>query len=293
MLGDQASPTVAVVVPVHNRRAVTLGFLERMQGNLPIGTTIVIVDDGSNDGTAEVIRASYPLVVVLSGDGSLWWAGATNLGVEYALDHNFDYVLTINDDSIPEDGFLDRLLETAGARPSAIVGVMLVYRSDPARVWACGGRVCFWSGRLFQHDLHGRDVAEARAGDRVRTVEILPGCGVLVPTAAYRDIGLYDARHFPQYHADSEFTIRAHRRGYEILVDTAAVVANDVERTAPWRGWRALFLHKGSPSYLPAIAGILRYSPHPLAAAVALPTHMGRVVVDRLLRMLGVRSPVT
>lgn len=288
-----AAARVAMVVPVHNRKDITIAFVRRIRAALRNSDALVVVDDGSADGTNAALMREYANAVILTGDGSLWWAGATNRGVEYALDHNFDYVLTINDDSIPEDGFLDRLLETARACPSAIVGAMLVYRSDPSRVWACGGRVCFWNGKLFQHYFRDCAVAEAREGDRVKTVEILPGCAVLVPAAVYRDIGLYDASRFPQYHADSEFTLRAHRRGYEILVDTAAVVANDVARTAPWRGWLALFLHKGSPSYLPAIAGILRYAPHPMAAVIALPTHMGRVVIDRMLRAWGVRSPVT
>jgi len=281
---------VAVVVPIHNRKATTIAFVRRIHAVLQKGDALVVVDDGSTDESAAAVKHEYADAVILRGDGSLWWAGATNLGVEYALEHGFDYVLTINDDSIPEDGFLDRLLETARATPKAIIGALLVDASDPSRVWACGGRVCFWSGRLFQHYFHGRQVTEARASGRVRSVEILPGCGVLVPTAVYRDIGTYEARRFPQYHADSEFTLRAHRQGYEILVDTAAVVANDVERTAPWRGWRAAFLHKGSPFYLPAITGILRYAPSPLAAVVALPTYMCRVVIDRLLRIWGVRS---
>ena len=285
-----AAARVAMVVPVHNRKDTTIAFVRRIRASLRNGHSLIVVDDGSVDGTTAALKSECPDAIILEGNGSLWWAGATNRGVEYALKYGFDYVLTINDDAIPEDEFLDRLLETARERPRAIVGAMLVYASDPSRVWACGGRVCYWSGKLFQHYLHGRTVEEARAGDRLHAVEILPGCGVLVPTAVYRDIGTYDATRFPQYHADSEFTLRAHRRGYEVLVDSESVVANDVAKTARWRGWRAAFLHKGSPFYLPAITGILRYAPHPLAAAIALPTYMGRVVIDRLLRMSGVRT---
>jgi GT2 family glycosyltransferase len=280
---------IAVVVPTHNRRTTTLRFVARAKTWLGPRDQLIIVDDGSTDGTVDAVPEVAPATVILRGDGSLWWAGATNLGVQYALDHDFDYVLTINDDSIPGEGFLNRLLQTARTRPRAIVGGLIVFMTQPERVWAGGGRVCFWNGKLFQHHFRNTTVADARAGGRVKPVEILPGCGVLVPVTVYRDIGLYDASRFPQYHADSEFTLRARKRGYEVLVDTEAVVANDVKQTARWRGWRAAFLHKGSPAYLPAITGILRYAPHPLAAVIALPTHIGRVVVDRLLRMCGVR----
>lgn len=147
----------------------------------------------------------------------------------------------------------------------------------------------YWNGELFRHHFCGRSVDEARSGGRVHAVDILPGCGVLVPTAVFRAIGLYDNRYCPQYHADSEFTLRAKRAGYEVVVDTSAVIANDTSQTARWRGWWAAVCYRGSPSYFPAIYRILQYAPSPLAAAIALPTYYARVIVDRLLHVLGVR----
>ena len=45
----------------------------------------LIVDDGSNDGTQQIVKETYPEVEILSGDGNLWWTGAMHLGVEYIL----------------------------------------------------------------------------------------------------------------------------------------------------------------------------------------------------------------
>lgn len=278
-----------MVVPVHNRKDVTRSFLERSLAVMPASASIIIVDDGSTDGTAAMVKAVCGSATVLPGDGSLWWAGATNRGVAYALANGFDYVLTINDDCAPEAGFLERLLETSRARPKAIVGALLVHQSNPSRVWACGGRMRFWAGKLFDLQFRDRSVDDARNSGRIHSVDVLPGCGVLVPVSAYREVGLYDAARFPQYHADSDFTMRAGKAGWEILVDTAAVVANDTEKTAKWRGWRAAFLHKSSPYYGSAIVGILRHAPHPLAACVAFPMYYGRVVLGRLLSGASVR----
>jgi len=281
--------SVALVVPVHNRKAITLRFLSHVAETLPQNARIVVVDDGSTDGTSAMIAACFPSVHSLRGDGSLWWAGATNAGVEWALSHGFDFILTINDDCIPAADFLDKLLQTATKHRRALVGALLVTLESPGRVWACGGRMKYWSGKLFSNRFSGESVDKARAPGRVHHVDILPGCGVLVPASAYREIGLYDSQRFPQYHADSEFSLRAKQHGYEILVDTDAVIANDTARTARWRGWYAAFTHKSSPFYFPAICGILDYSPSKLASLIALPTYYSRVVVDRMLRMAGVR----
>jgi len=72
-------PRVAVVVPVYNKIELTIRFLESFQQITYPNYSMIIVDDGSRDGTAEILRARFPEVIVLKGDGNLWWSGATNL----------------------------------------------------------------------------------------------------------------------------------------------------------------------------------------------------------------------
>jgi GT2 family glycosyltransferase len=62
-------------------------------------------------------------------------------------------------------------------------------------------------------------------------VEILTGCGTLVPVSCYRAIGGYDERWCPQYHGDAEFVLRARRHGYQCLVDIEAIIWNDAHNT--------------------------------------------------------------
>src|SRR5262245_43379861 len=94
------NPSVAVVVPVHGRLPLTLRFIDSFRRVHYPHYRIVIVDDGSPDGTATTLAREHPDVVVLRGNGNLWWAGATNRGVRYALGQGFDYVLTVNNDAI-------------------------------------------------------------------------------------------------------------------------------------------------------------------------------------------------
>src|SRR5258708_4234594 len=116
------APRVAVVVPVYNNIRRTLRFLDSFTRVRHRYYQMIVVDDGSTDGTRMQLAAHHPSVLVLTGTGDLWWSGATNLGVRFALDNDFDYVLTINNDSIVAPDFLGRLLETAAAHPRSIVG---------------------------------------------------------------------------------------------------------------------------------------------------------------------------
>ena len=279
-------PRVAVVVPVHGRLKQTLRFIESFRRVEYRPYEIVIVDDASLDGTTEALARDHPDVVVLPGDGKLWWTGGTNLGVRYALDHDFDYVLTINNDTCVAPAFLESLVKTAEQHAPCVVGCRIQFLDEPQRVWGVGACM-HWGRRLFA-DVCERDSDEAELLGRLSNpvaVEMLPGCGALVPAACYRAVGLYDGRMFPHYHADSEFTLRAARGGYRILVDLNAVVYLDEPETT-----RKLNLFRlRSPMYWrPLLAMYLRYCPPqrlpPVLAGLFL-RGMKRLIVPRRARM--------
>ena len=207
------NPKVAVVVPVHGRLAQTLRFIESFRRVEYDAYELVIVDDASPDDTAVVLGRDHPDVVVLPGDGKLWWTGGTNLGVRYALDHGFDYVLTINNNTCVAPPFLTSLVETAERRAPCVVGCRIQFLDQPRRVWGVGATM-HWAD-AFSPTRRERDSDEAELLARLASpvpVDMLPGCGALVPAACYRAVGLYDGRMFPHYHADSEFTLRRPRR---------------------------------------------------------------------------------
>jgi GT2 family glycosyltransferase len=246
-----AAPRVAVVVPVFNKLAHTVRFLESFREVRYPAYQMIIVDDGSTDDTAKTLARRFPEVVRLQGDGNLWWSGGTNRGVAYALEHGFDYVLTINNDTRVHPDFLTHLVETAGAHPRSVVGSRINFLDDPKKIWSLGGYVNWRGGVVLQLRGHGGYEHEVlpHLANPV-PAETLTGCGALVPAACYREVGLYDARWCPQYHGDSEFVLRAARRGWRVLVDLRAVVWNDVHNTctnknvfsrrSPWF-WRPLW----------------------------------------------------
>jgi GT2 family glycosyltransferase len=269
-LAMSANPRVAVVVPVHNGLTRTARFLDSFRQVDYPHYTIVVVDDGSTDGTASTLAARFPRVVRLAGGGNLWWAGATNRGVRWALDHGYDYVLTINNDTQVSPGFLGLLVDAARNRPRTIVGSRIDILGRPGVVWALGSEMAWEKGEIFH--LLQRGETRLVDGPELLCTEALTGCGTLVPAACYREVGYYDAVHFPQYHADVEFVLRAARKGWQVLVQTRAVVFNDVTNSTAdrVRTWAALVLSRRSAVYWrPLLAIHLRFCPHRLRARSA------------------------
>lgn len=225
-MGVKDIPYVVVVTPIHNGIKHTLVYLSSMQQEGYPRLQVIIIDDGSTDGSAEAIKNQFPNTVVLPGDGSLWWSGATNLGVKYAMENKADYVFTVNNDVVLEPGSIQSLVEVASRRSKALIGSLVCYKTEPAKVWYGGGKF----------DRKTKDLAH-RLGSRhdfteVKPAEWLAGMGVLVPVKAYEEAGLYDAINFPQYFGDADFSLRTKAKGYELLVNPGSVVL--VDDTSSW-----------------------------------------------------------
>ncbi len=211
---------VVAVTPVHNGREETILFLESLARATYADLEVIVVDDGSTDGSAAAIKERFPDVVVLRGNGDLWWSGSVNLGVTEALSRGADFILIINNDTVVEPGFLEPLVDTAVARVRSIVTAQIHDYREPEAISSFGGRIDWLLGEI-------RDVTSRRDRcdfTRLRECDWVNGSATLVPAAAFREIGLFDQQECPLYHGDAEFSLRARRNGYSLLAEPRSVV---------------------------------------------------------------------
>ena len=271
MSSKSVPSTVTAIVPVRNRRVMTLRCLDTLSRQTYPALNVVVVDANSTDGTTEAIRKAYPEVEVCpAGDGD-YWAGATNIGVRHALAGGSEWLLTINDDSVIAPEHVERLLQLAIVNNCSILGSQINYLSAPARIWSLGA-FNIWGGsellRLAHHGEFTADLPSSVVGRAVLPVDALPGNGVLIHHSVFRRVGLYNALFLPHYHADSEFVMRAVACGIKAWVTPQVVLLNDFsprQKKLPLRGFRGLLWSLGHPKshlYLPSLLYIyLRYCP--------------------------------
>jgi GT2 family glycosyltransferase len=208
--------TVWVVVAVFNRRAYTEKCLEQLQSQSVDDMKIVVVDDGSSDGTAEAIKEKFPDIILLEGDGSLYWTGSMHLGVAAVLDRCAldDYLLVVNDDLVFDESFVQSLLDVSKKYPDAMIHARNSFL-DKKDIIEFGGRVInFWTAKGCWSN-KGRSSDEFPAG-HVERSDVLWGRGLLVPMRIVKDVGNYDRRY--QQSGDPEFSRRAAKAGYRLLV---------------------------------------------------------------------------
>jgi len=220
-------PRVCAVVPVYNRKEQTLRFIKNFNDVTYPNKDLIIVDDGSTDGTCEKINQLSPETTVLKGKGNLWWSSATNKGIKYALENGADYILTINNDVAMKPDFLTKMVEIAKSQEKAIVGCRILWQDSPEQIWAIGSSAIFSRGELYRLNYHNELWSKIEGTlDNPFPVDTMPGNGVLIPKRIFEDVGFYDEKWMPQYHADSDFVLRAAKKGYRPLISLESVLYN-------------------------------------------------------------------
>lgn len=220
---------IAIVIPVHNRVHLTLQCLTSLARQTYREFRILLIDDGSTDGTNEVVKRHFPELEVLHGDGNLWWTKATNFGISHVLQElgDGDYILTLNNDLVVPNDYLEKMISCAARHPQAILGSLSVDKKDKNRI--------LWAGStelpmLRQSILSG-----------IWQVNELPGRGMLIPVSVFTEVGLFDDKDFPQYAADYDFSLRAKKQGYSLFLCCDTEVMSENFGGMQVNTWREFF----------------------------------------------------
>ena len=219
--------TVFVVIPVFNRLHFTRKCLEHLSRQRYPRVVPVVCDGGSTDGTPAAIAREYPAAIVLTSNIELWWAGATAMGVEYALKNgnpDRDFVLFLNNDTeIPED-YITVLVRVARRRNCA-VGAKIVDACNPNR--------CLDGGEYIDWKTYSFPVKTKIAPDELGCddVDVLPGRGSLVSLSVIVRVGNIAAREFPHYIADYDFFLRTKKAGVSLFVTYETSLMAHIEET--------------------------------------------------------------
>jgi GT2 family glycosyltransferase len=219
---------IYVVIPVHNRKDLTQTCLASLQQQDTANFAVIVVDDGSTDGTSEMIREEFPDTILLHGDGTLWWVGAINKGIRYALSvcESDDCILSLNDDLIVPVNYISGLANAAQSHPEAIIGSVETTIKQPNIIKSGGIHVNWKTGKRTVLN-QGRRIDEFPPGHMI-PVSKLTGRGTLFPCKVLREVGIYDEVHFKQC-GDTELPSRAHFKfGYPLFVSYDAVVISHV-----------------------------------------------------------------
>ncbi len=203
--------TVAAIVLSYNGRDVTLEALASLRLTTYPDFDLVVADNGSTDGTKEAVAAAFPEVTVVRSDDNLGPAGGLNLGIDYAMERDYDYLLILNNDIEVAPDMLSELMQAAESDPTiGSVAPKAYYYWDRERIWSAGGKIRFREAITRER---GEGETDRGQWDRDEEVDYTCGCAMLVRRAAVLAAGPMDTAFFLCFE-DADFCTRMKRAGY-------------------------------------------------------------------------------
>jgi len=265
--GTSAGSHVVAIVLNWNGGAETAECLASLRAVEEPRPTVLLADNGSQDGSVEALLAEDPDLAVLRFGENLGYAGGNNRAMEHAFGElGADWVCLLNSDVlVTPDRF--RRLEEGAERwrergPVGAVGPRLLYRDRPDVVWACGGRI---GPSLNVTQLLGHGQAHLPGPEEPHEVDYLPGACLLLSREAWEQAGHLDESYFC-YLEDADFCVRIRRSGLAVVAVPDATAFHGLSSSTgggysagrkymtgvnsvhflrkhgDWRGWAALFV---------------------------------------------------
>jgi GT2 family glycosyltransferase len=212
------APRVFLIVLCYKSIDLTLDCLVSLLGQNYPACEVLIIDNASQDGTAETLRATYPHIEVVATGENLGYAGGNNVAMQIALGRGADALFLINNDTWLEPDCVSVLVEALSANSQVGVIGPMVYAGERKEVISSAGG---------QIDWRGADALNVGAGQLdeqqhlARKVDFINGCGILVTAAAVQRVGLLDPRYF-MYWEETDWCQRMTRAGVGVWFEPAA-----------------------------------------------------------------------
>lgn len=216
----------AVIIPNWNGREDLPACLDSLRGQ-SVPVDVVVVENGSTDGSLEMLRASYPEVTVLVQPINLGFAGGVNVGLRYAMHRGHSFVALLNNDAVAAPTWMEELLAEMERDDGVGMVASFFVTIDGERIDSTGECYSSW-GLPFP-----RGRGEPRSDAYAELVDVFGASGgsTLYRCDMLRDVGLFDEDFFA-YFEDVDLSWRAQLRGWRVRLAPRAVAYHRIGATS-------------------------------------------------------------
>ena len=178
---------------------------------------VIVVDNGSTDGSASFVAERYPQVRLIRNERNLGFAAGNNCGLRVATG---DVLVLLNQDTVVQSGWLAALVDAFADETVGVGGAKILY-PDGETIQHAGGYFDWPLGLSFHYGCGERDAGQY---GKVREVEYVTAAAMAIRRTVLAAVGLLDEGFFPGYFEDLDLCRRARAAGYRVVYAPDAVV---------------------------------------------------------------------
>lgn len=211
---------IAAIATCHNRKEKTLSCLEHFYAATN-DCDFYLVDDGSTDGTSNIVKEKFPQVTIIYGDGTLFWSRGMHKAWEYALQGDYDFYIWVNDDVELLDSFLGTLFNSFNRAGVDCIVSGLVADKETGKV-IYGG--------------YDKTKKMIETSSEPTEIQYMNGNVVLIPKSVVKRIGIID----PRFHhdlGDVDYGLTAIRAGIKVVTSVGIVAYGTPNNLCRVRMW--------------------------------------------------------
>jgi hypothetical protein len=226
-------PKIAAIIIHWNQEALTRATIVSLLATGYSELDILLVDNGSTDGSGARLATSFPTVSFIRSTDNLGYAGGANLGLTASLSGDAAYHFLLNNDVIFDKEILTALVSAmeGGGEKVGLCVPKIFFFDEPQKIWYAGGEIDLKSG-LCRHNGYGQiDGAEL---NQMQECTFANGCAMFIRRATLESVGLFDTSYF-HTSEDVDFSLRLKAKGYRILFVPQARLWHKIRASAGGR----------------------------------------------------------
>lgn len=175
---------------------------------------VVVVDNGSEDGSIEFIKNNYPNIHLIALPENLGFAGAVNYGIDWAQKQNADYFFVLNNDTIIPPNTISQVVEIMKDNINiGIASPKILQYHKPNHIYSLGTRIYTYFPLPVTI---GKNRSDDVKYSKVMNFDYVTGTAMMLSALCVEKTGLFNTNYF-MYYEDSEYCRRAQRLGFSIV----------------------------------------------------------------------------
>ncbi len=251
-------PKVAIIILNWNGKKDTIECLESLKHITYPNYELLLVDNGSTDGSVECFRERYPGMEIIENSENLGFAEGNNVGIRMAMEKGVDYVLLLNNDTVVDPEFLGELVKVVeGDEMIGFAGPLVYYYNYNGRkdiITHAGGKLDMWKGNSYSV---GRNKIDDGRYKKVKEVDYVEGSCILIKKDLINRIGLLDPVFFT-YWEETDWCMRGYRAGFKSVFVPDAKIWHKVARSNK-NGIREFYMVRNKIWFMKKYASKLQY----------------------------------